>query len=63
MIETMIIVSEIVRRFEIRSVQKNPVAPKLTILTRPKRDVVMSVEPFLPVRQFTSNGKRHLRLV
>ena len=46
-IETMVILSEIVRGFEILPAQKKPVAPKLTILTRPKKDVVMSVEPLL----------------
>jgi cytochrome P450 len=44
-IETMVILSEIVRNFEILPVRRRPVAPKLTILTRPKKDVVMSVEP------------------
>jgi cytochrome P450 len=49
MIETMVILSEIVCRFEIQFAQRRPVAPKLTILTRPKKDVVMSVEPLLGV--------------
>src|SRR6266852_7075810 len=48
-IETMVILAEIVRGFEILPAQKKPVAPKLTILTRPKKDVVMSVEPLLAV--------------
>jgi|GEM_PF-6454162 len=48
MIETMIILSEIVRGFEILVVEQSPVAPKLAVLTRPKKEVVMSVEPFLP---------------
>jgi len=45
MIEIMVILSEIVRRFEILPARKRPVPPKLTILTRPKKDVVMSLEP------------------
>jgi cytochrome P450 len=45
MIEAMVILAEIVRAFEILPVRRRPVAPKLAILTRPKKDVVMSVEP------------------
>lgn len=48
LIEAMIILSEIVRRFEIRSTSTKPARPKLTILTRPDKEVVMAVEPARP---------------
>ena len=51
LIEAMIILSEIVRRFEIRPTPGRRPQPKLTILTRPNREVVMGVEPIWPPPQ------------
>jgi cytochrome P450 len=50
LIEAMIILSEIVRRFEIRPVRGSLPRPKLTILTRPARDIAIEVQPIRPPR-------------
>ena len=63
MIETTIILSEIIRRFEIEPIHREPVAPKLSILTRPKEDVLLSVRSLVPFSQSRSKSQRHLRLV
>ena len=62
MIETTIILSEIIRRFEIEPIHREPVAPKLSILTRPKEDVLLSVRSLVPFSQSSFKSKRHLRV-
>jgi cytochrome P450 len=57
LIEAMIILSQIIQRFEIRPTPGKPIRPKLTVLTRPDREVIMSVEPFRPPLYRNSTGE------
>ena len=54
LIEAMIILSEIIRRFEIRATDGRSPRPKLTILTRPDKEIAISVEPIRPARRYVS---------
>jgi|GEM_PF-3712676 len=62
LIEAMIILSEVVRRFEIRPLSGKPARPKLTILTRPDKEVVMRSERyaprFVPAEVLAGGGER-----